>query len=147
MEDATAWQNRPLETTYAIVYFDALRVKIRDEGMVRNKAIYLAIGVTWGGAKEVLGLWIEQTEGTKFWMRVMSEIRNRGTRDILVAVVDGLKGFPDYLHLTHHHPPSARPTTYASPSGFSSTPCKTRQIKSASTAESSLPKSSPVSAG
>ncbi len=74
MEDATTWQNRPLEATYAIVYFDALRVKIRDEGMVRNKAIYLAIGVTCGGAKEVLGLWIEQTEGAKFWMRVMSEL-------------------------------------------------------------------------
>ncbi len=79
------------------MYFDALRVKIRDEGMVRNKAIYLAIGVTCGGAKEVLGLWIEQTEGAKFWMRVMSELRNRGTSDILIAVVDGLKGFPEAI--------------------------------------------------
>jgi putative transposase len=97
MEEALAWQNRPLEGTYAIVYFDALRVKIRDEGMVRNKAVYLAIGVTCAGAKEVLGLWIEHTEGAKFWMRVMTELRSRGTTDMLIAVVDGLKGFPEAI--------------------------------------------------
>ena len=97
MEDAVTWQNRPLESTYAIVYFDALRVKIRDEGMVHNKAVYLAIGVTCAGSKEVLGLWIEQTEGAKFWMRVMTELRNRGITDILIAVVDGLKGFPEAI--------------------------------------------------
>ncbi|MCE7509563.1 IS256 family transposase [Alloalcanivorax xenomutans] len=97
MDEAVAWQNRPLEATYAIVYFDALRVKIRDEGLVRNKAVYLAIGVTCAGTKEVLGLWIEQTEGAKFWMRVMTEIRGRGTTDILIAVVDGLKGFPEAI--------------------------------------------------
>jgi putative transposase len=97
MDEAVAWQNRPLEATYAIVYFDALRVKIRDEGLVRNKAVYLAIGVNCAGAKEILGLWIEQTEGAKFWMRVMTEIRSRGTTDILIAVVDGLKGFPEAI--------------------------------------------------
>lgn len=86
-----------LEATYAIVYFDALRVKIRDEGMVRNKAVYLAIGVNCAGAKEILGLWIEQTEGAKFWMRVMTEIRSRGTTDSLIAVVDGLKGLPEAI--------------------------------------------------
>lgn len=97
VEEATAWQGRPLEATYAIVYFDALRVKIRDEGLVRNKAVYLAIGISCDGAKEVLGLWIEQTEGAKFWMRVMSELKTRGTSDILIAVVDGLKGFPEAI--------------------------------------------------
>jgi transposase-like protein len=97
MEEVTAWQNRPLEPTYALVYFDALRVKIRDEGLVRNKAVYLAIGVRCDGDKEILGLWIEQTEGAKFWMRVMTELKNRGTQDILIAVVDGLRGFPEAI--------------------------------------------------
>jgi len=93
LEEVAAWQNRPLEASYAIVFFDALRVKIRDEGVVKNKAVYLAIGVRCSGHKEILGLWIEQTEGAKFWLRVMSEIRNRGTGDILIAVVDG-QGLP-----------------------------------------------------
>ena len=97
LEEVTAWQNRPLEAAYAIVFFDALRVKIRDEGVVKNKAVYLAIGMRCSGHKEILGLWIEQTEGAKFWLRVMSEIRNRGTGDILIAVVDGLKGFPEAI--------------------------------------------------
>ena len=97
IDEAHAWQSRPLESTYAIVYFDALRVKIRDEGMVCNKAVYLAIGVRCSGHKEVLGLWIEQTEGAKFWLRVMNEIKARGTEDILIAVVDGLKGFPEAI--------------------------------------------------
>ena len=97
LEDVTAWQNRPLEPVYAIVYFDALRVKIRDEGLVRNKAVYLAIGITCNGYKEVLGLWIEQTEGAKFWLRVMNELKARGTGDLLIAVVDGLKGFPEAI--------------------------------------------------
>jgi putative transposase len=97
IDEVTAWQNRPLEPTYAIVFFDALRVKIRDEGLVRNKAVYLAIGVRPSGMKEVLGLWIEQTEGAKFWLRVMNEIKARGTNDILIAVVDGLKGFPEAI--------------------------------------------------
>ena len=97
LEEVAAWQNRPLEACYAIVYFDCLRVKIRDEGLVRNKAVYLAIGVTCAGDKTILGLWIEQTEGAKFWLRVMHEIRARGTGDILIAVVDGLKGFPEAI--------------------------------------------------
>ena len=79
------------------MYFDALRVKIRDESLVRNKAVYLAIGITCNGYKEVLGLWIEQTEGAKFWLRVMNELKARGTGDLLVAVVDGLKGFPETI--------------------------------------------------
>ena len=97
LDEVKSWQARPLEGTYALVYFDALRVKIRDEGAVRNKAVYLAIGITCGGRKEVLGLWIEQTEGAKFWMRVMNDLRGRGTQDILIAIVDGLKGFPEAI--------------------------------------------------
>ena len=97
LEEAAAWQSRGLEATYAIVFFDALRVKIRNEGMVNNRAVYLAIGVRCSGHKEILGLWIEQTEGAKFWLRVMTELRNRGTQDILIAVVDGLKGFPEAI--------------------------------------------------
>jgi putative transposase len=97
LEEAAAWQSRGLEATYAIVFFDALRVKIRNEGLVNNRAVYLAIGVRCSGHKEILGLWIEQTEGAKFWLRVMTELRNRGTQDILIAVVDGLKGFPEAI--------------------------------------------------
>jgi len=97
LEEVNRWQGRPLDALYAIVFFDALRVKMRDEGTVRNKAVYLAIGITADGRKEVLGIWIEQTEGAKFWMREMSEIKNRGVSDILIAVIDGLKGFPDAI--------------------------------------------------
>ncbi|MDQ2925871.1 MAG: IS256 family transposase [Acidobacteriota bacterium] len=97
LDEVTAWQARPLEATYAVVFFDALRVKIRDEGLVRNKAVYLAIGIRPSGEREVLGLWIEQTEGAKFWLRVMNELKVRGTNDILIAVVDGLKGFPEAI--------------------------------------------------
>jgi putative transposase len=97
LDEVKAWQSRPLESVYAVVYFDALRVKIRDEGTVRNKAVYLAIGIRCSGYKEILGLWIEQNEGAKFWLKVMTELKNRGTQDILVAVVDGLKGFPEAI--------------------------------------------------
>ena len=97
LDEVSQWQNRPLEAVYAIVFFDCLRVKIRDEGTVKNKAVYLAIGVRCSGYREVLGIWIEQTEGAKFWLRVMTEIRNRGTHDVLIAVVDGLKGFPEAI--------------------------------------------------
>ena len=97
LEEVRAWQNRPLEPVYAIVYFDALRVKIRDEGLVRNKAVYLAIGITCAGDKEILGLWIEQTEGAKFWLKVMNELKARGAEDLMIAVVDGLKGFPEAI--------------------------------------------------
>ncbi len=97
LEEVQEWQNRPLEPLYPVVIFDALRVKIRDEGMVRNKAVYLALGVTRSGTKEVLGIWIEQTEGAKFWLKVMSELRNRGLADILICLIDGLKGFPEAI--------------------------------------------------
>lgn len=89
LEEVKQWQGRPLEALYAVVFFDALRVKMRDEGTVRNKAVYLAIGITAEGHKEPLGIWIEQTEGAKFWARVMTELKNRGVNDILIAVVDG----------------------------------------------------------
>ncbi|CAH2603404.1 transposase [Rhodovastum atsumiense] len=97
LDEITTWQARPLEPVYPLVFFDALRVKIRDEGMVRNKAVHVALGVRADGTKEVLGLWLEQNEGAKFWLRVMNELRNRGVEDILVAVVDGLKGFPEAI--------------------------------------------------
>lgn len=97
LEEVGAWQGRGLEAVYAIVFFDAIRVKIRNEGLVSNRAVYLAIGVRCSGHKEILGIWIEQTEGAKFWLRVMSELKNRGVQDILIAVVDGLKGFPEAI--------------------------------------------------
>jgi len=98
MEEVRDWQNRPLDEVYPVIIFDALRVKIRDEGTVRNKAVYLALGFTMDGHKEVLGLWIEQTEGAKFWLRVMNELKARGVKDCLIAVVDGLKGFPEAIN-------------------------------------------------
>jgi len=98
MDEVRDWQSRPLDEVYPIIIFDALRVKIRDEGTVRNKAVYLALGFTMEGHKEVLGLWIEQTEGAKFWLRVMNEIKNRGVNDVFIAVVDGLKGFPEAIN-------------------------------------------------
>ena len=79
------------------MFFDALRIKVRDEGVVRNKAVHIALGVRADGSKEILGLWLEQNEGAKFWLRVMNELRNRGVEDVLLAVVDGLKGFPDAI--------------------------------------------------
>ena len=97
MEAVKEWQARPLDACYPLIFFDAIRVKIRDEGFVRNKAVYIALGIQPDGTKEVLGIWIEQTEGAKFWMRVMTELKNRGVADILIAVVDGLKGFPDAI--------------------------------------------------
>ncbi|HWT50984.1 MAG TPA: IS256 family transposase [Caulobacter sp.] len=98
LEEIAAWQARPLEATYPLVFFDALRVKVRDEGLVRNKAVHIALGVRGDGAKEILGMWLEQNEGAKFWLRVMNELKNRGVEDILIAVVDGLKGFPDAVN-------------------------------------------------
>ena len=98
LEEVAEWQNRPLDVCYPLVFFDAIRVKIRDEGFVRNKAIYIALGIRPDGTKEILGIWIEQTEGAKFWLRVMNELKNRGIGDILIAVVDGLKGFPEAIN-------------------------------------------------
>ena len=97
LEEVREWQNRPLDAVYPVVFFDALRVKIRDEGLVRNKAVYVALALTAEGEKEVLGLWIEQTEGAKFWLKVMNDLKTRGVADILIAVVDGLKGFPEAI--------------------------------------------------
>lgn len=95
--EIAAWQTRPLEPVYPVIFFDALRVKMRDEGTVRNKAVYLALGVLRDGTREILGLWIEQTEGAKFWMKVFSDLKSRGCHDILIAVTDGLKGMSEAL--------------------------------------------------
>jgi transposase-like protein len=97
MAEVTAWQARPLEPMYPVVFFDALRVKIREDAVVRNKAIYLALGVLADGTRDILGLWIENTEGAKFWMKVFNDLKTRGVGDILIAVTDGLKGIPEAL--------------------------------------------------
>ncbi len=91
------WQNRPLDELYPIVFFDAIRLKIRDDGRVINKAVYLAIGVDINGQKDVLGIWIERNEGAKFWLSVFTELKNRGMNDVLIACVDGLKGLPEAI--------------------------------------------------
>lgn len=96
VDEVKAWQSRPLDSVYPIVYLDCIHVKVR-EGAVRVKAVYLAIGITMTGEKEVLGLWLAQTEGAKFWLQVVTELRNRGVQDIFVACVDGLKGFPEAI--------------------------------------------------
>ncbi len=105
LEDVGRWQSRPLEALYVLVFFDAdaIRVKMRDEGSARSKAVYLAIGVAPDGRKEALGIWIEQNEGEKFRMRVVSTLRNHGVQDILIAIVDGLKGFPDAINAVFAH--------------------------------------------
>jgi putative transposase len=95
--EVTAWQSRPLEAVYPVVFFDALRVKIRDEAVVRSKAIYLALAILPDGTRDILGLWIEQTEGAKFWMKVFADLKARGCQDILIAVTDGLKGMGEAL--------------------------------------------------
>jgi putative transposase len=97
MAEVTAWQQRPLDRVYPVMIFDALRLKIRDEGVVKNKAVYLALGIDRDGCKDVLGLWIEQTEGAGFWLRVMTELKSRGVEDVLIALVDGLVGFPEAI--------------------------------------------------
>ena len=97
MAEVTAWQARPLEPMYPVVFFDALRVKIREDAVVRNKAIYLALGILPDGTRDILGLWIEGTEGAKFWMKVFNDLKTRGVADILIAVTDGLKGMAEAL--------------------------------------------------
>jgi len=97
MAEVGAWQSRPLEPMYPVVFFDALRVKIREDAVVRNKAVYLALGVLPDGTRDILGLWIEGTEGAKFWMKVFNDLKTRGVADILIAVTDGLKGMPEAL--------------------------------------------------
>lgn len=96
-EEVKTWQNRQLEVLYPIVYMDAIRIKVRDNGHVANKAVYLAIGIKLDGEKEVLGMWVSENEGAKFWLQVVTELNNRGVKDIFIACVDGLKGFPEAI--------------------------------------------------
>ena len=101
LAEITAWQSRPLEPMYPVIFFDALRVKIREDNVVRNKAVYLALGVRPDGTREILGLWIETTEGAKFWMKVFNDLKIRGVADILIAVTDGLKGMSEALAVVY----------------------------------------------
>lgn len=103
MDEVKQWQSRPLDAVYPVVYLDCIHAKVRDAGSVRAKAIYLAIGINMEGHKEVLGLWIAQTEGAKFWLSVVTELKNRGVQDIFIACVDGLKGFPEAIETVYPH--------------------------------------------
>jgi putative transposase len=103
LEDVEAWRSRPLDAVYPIVYFDALRVKVREDRSVRNLACYLALGVTCDGEREVLGIWWQETEGAKFWLAVLNDLRRRGVCDVLISCVDGLKGFPEAIEATFPH--------------------------------------------
>ncbi len=122
MDEVREWQSRALDRMYPIVIFDALRVKIRDADsrMVKNKAVYVALGVSRDGVREVLGLWIADNEGAKFWLSVMTELKNRGLQDILIAVVDGLKGFPP----SHRNCVSTAGQRMPSQQPFRTRPCK-----------------------
>jgi putative transposase len=102
-EEVRAWQNRPLDPIYPIMYLDALYVKMRDNGHVQNRAVYVAIGVNMEGCKEVLGLWTSANEGAKFWLQVLTEMRNRGVMDVFIACVDGLKGFPEAVEAVYRN--------------------------------------------
>ena len=101
MSEVTTWQARPLEAMYPVVFFDALRVKIRENSVVRNKAVYLALGVLADGTRDILGIWIENTEGAKFWMKVFNDMKTRGCNDVLIAVTDGLKGMGEALEVVY----------------------------------------------
>lgn len=103
MDEVKQWQSRPLDAVYPVIYLDCIHVKVRDAGSVRAKAIYLAIGINMEGHKEILGLWIAQTEGAKFWLSVVTELKNRGVQDIFIACVDGLKGFPEAIETVYPH--------------------------------------------
>jgi transposase-like protein len=103
LEDVEAWRTRPLDAVYPIVYFDALRVKVREDRSVRNLACYLALGVTVDGEREVLGIWWQETEGAKFWLAVLNDLRRRGVQDVLISCVDGLKGFPEAIEAVFPH--------------------------------------------
>jgi len=100
-DEVKAWQSRPLDALYPIVYLDCIHVKVRDAGTVRAKAVYLALGINMAGEKELLGIWIAQTEGAKFWLQVITELKNRGVQDIFIACVDGLKGFPEAIETVY----------------------------------------------
>jgi len=101
LEEVTAWQSRPLEAVYPIVYLDAIHLKMRHSGQVKNQAVYLALGINLEGYKELLGLWIGEHEGAKFWLNVLTQLKNRGVQDILIACVDGLTGFPDAIETAY----------------------------------------------
>jgi len=101
LDEVKAWQSRPLDALYPVVYLDCIHVKVRDAGAVRAKAVYLALGINLDGEKELLGIWIAQTEGAKFWLQVVTELRNRGVQDIFIACVDGLKGFPEAIETVY----------------------------------------------
>ncbi len=101
LEEVRAWQSRPLEAVYPILYLDALLVKMRHEGRVENRAVFVAVGVTLAGQKEVLGLWTSAHEGAQFWLQILTEIRHRGVQDVLIACVDGLKGFPEAIQTVY----------------------------------------------
>ena len=103
MDEVKQWQSRPLDAVYPVIYLDCIHAKVRDAGSVRTKAIYLAIGINMEGHKEILGLWIAQTEGAKFWLSVVTELKNRGVQDIFIACVDGLKGFPEAIETVYPH--------------------------------------------
>jgi putative transposase len=103
MEEVKAWQNRPLDSVYPIIFLDCIVVKSREEGKVCNRSVYLALGVTMEGQKELLGIWIAPTEGAKFWLGVITELHNRGIKDICIACVDGLKGFPEAIESIYPH--------------------------------------------
>ncbi len=100
LEDVAAWRSRPLDSVYPIVYFDAMMVKVREDRSVQNRACYLALGVTCDGDREVLGIWWQDNEGAKFWLSVLNDLRRRGVADVLIACVDGLKGFPEAIDAT-----------------------------------------------
>lgn len=101
MDEVRLWQNRPLDDVYPIVYLDAVRINVKHNGQIVKKAVYLAIAVTMTGVKEVLGMWAAETEGAKFWLSILTELRNRGVKDILIACVDGLKGFPEAIEAVY----------------------------------------------
>ena len=122
LDDVQAWRTRPLETVYPIVYFDAMRVKVREDRSVRNMACYLALGIDCDGEREVLGLWWQEQEGAKFWLSVLNDLRQRGVGDVLIACVDGLKGFPEAIEATFS---SRRPGCRPASSISSVLPCAT----------------------
>ena len=100
-DEVKTWQSRPLDVLYPIVYLDCIHVKVRDAGAVRAKAVYLTLGINMTGEKELLGIWIAQTEGAKFWLQVVTQLKNRGVQDIFIACVDGLKGFPEAIETAY----------------------------------------------
>jgi len=103
LADAKEWQARPLESVYPIVFLDAMVIKIRDGNAIRKHSVYLAIGVNTGGERDVLGMWFQKTEGAKFWLQVLSELKQRGVADVLVCCVDGLTGFPEAIEAVYPH--------------------------------------------